>query len=241
VDHRWYGPDESWPQHGLPWWVDALEVAREAGWHLITFSGHTWGKVVCSRDVDDPHQKVIFSTGRASERVARDLPKLVLRCNHPRDGDWERLGVRLVQARQLLDGAALLLDAAESCLRSGEKATECEELLRLAEGQVGAVEGFIANRAEDPDELLERAVIADQAAQQSLVEAYAQAEDGGYPAGRAVVSVELVSTAEARVETAVRVLADPPYTEDSQALQTTVGRLRDRVGNVRVRLARLRE
>ncbi len=170
MDHRWYGPDESWPQHDLPWWADALEVARGAGWHLITFSGHTWGKVVCSREVDDPHQKVIFSTGRASENVARDLPKLVRRCKHPRKGDSDRLA----QAGQLLDGAALLLDAAESRLQSREKAAECEELLRLAEDQVGAIERFSADRAEDPDELLERAVVADQAAHQSWVEAYAQ-------------------------------------------------------------------
>ena len=63
MQDRWYGPDEQWPAHPKAWWREALAQARAAGWHLQVFAGHTWGKVVCSRAIDGPCTKVIFSTG----------------------------------------------------------------------------------------------------------------------------------------------------------------------------------
>lgn len=241
MEHRWYGPDEPWPEHDQPWWTEALEVAREGRWHLITFSGHTWGKVVCSREVDDPHQKVIFSTGRGSENVARDLPKLVTRCKHSRDGATAEDAGRLAQARRLLDGAGLLLDAAEGCLKSGEKSVECEELLRLAEGQVGVVEGVVAGRDENLDALLELALAAEEASRRAWVEAYAQAAAADHPPRPELDPGELVAAAEGRLDTAERALADPPCTADTAALQARAVQLRDRVGDVHGRLERLKE
>jgi hypothetical protein len=137
VDSRWYTPDEPWPTHDKPWWADALRDARSAGWHLRIFSGHTWGKVVCDRELSDAHQMLIFSTGRGGENAAKQLHKLIGRCHHARnqadDNTFVRAGRLLLSAARLLDAAKLLLEAADTRGRA-------QELLSLAEQQLAEFE-----------------------------------------------------------------------------------------------------
>jgi hypothetical protein len=89
VDHRWYTPDEPRPEHDKAWWAQALREARGGGWQLRTFSGHTWGKVVCDREVSSAHQMLIFSTGRVGENAAKQLQKLIRRCHHTRSSSTD--------------------------------------------------------------------------------------------------------------------------------------------------------
>jgi hypothetical protein len=110
-------------------------------------AGHTWGKVVCKREVRDAHQMLVFSTGRGCDNnAAKQLEKVIRRCHHTHartsDDGVERAG-------RLLDGANTLLDAADSLLTATDKRAQPDELLSLAEQAL--------TRAQDSEAFLDAA------------------------------------------------------------------------------------
>jgi len=233
VQHRWYGPDDRWPAHPKPWWRDALAEARSARWHLQTFSDHGWGKVVCSRAIDGPCEKVIFSTGRSGESHARDLAWLVMRCKHPRDDQLSALGQRLAEARRLLDGAIQLLDAAESWLAADDDAAAVEDLLDMAQNTMNAAEGLLAPQADD---LLIQAIELDGQAQARRIEAQTRAAAAGYmPIWSTTVS-DLTDEAEHRIEGAAGTVDEALGMPEAEDLRSRIPSLRERVEVIRSRL-----
>ena len=216
MGHRWYAPDEPWPEHDKQWWAEALREARDAGWHLRTFAGHTWGKVVCDRDAPDAHQMLIFSTGRGGENAARQLQKLMLRCRHTRaqatdDGGLERAG-------RLLDGAARLLDAAELLVTATGKRVQAEELLSLAEQEL--------TRLDDADALLDEAAQLDSDSSDAEQRAAELTASAGYSPKRPFTQVAITAEAERRVAQAER--------------GTTAHVIAERARNLRLRLNDIR-
>jgi hypothetical protein len=245
VSDRWYGPDEQWPAHNHAWWRKALAEARRARWHLLKLDGHSWGKVVCSRTIpDEAHEKVVFSTGRGSENVARDLTRMVRRCRHPRDGERDE---DLRPAIQLLDGAERLLDAASKCLSHQaheERAAQLEvralELLELAEANLAeaAREAGVADRLEDEfDRLVDEARAAEAQAQSDLIATHTEARRGGFPADGLHTPSALVDEANARIDSAEAQAALGHAGEEkahvlrrAAALRVRAERTRNRIG-----------
>ncbi len=230
MQHRWYGPDENWPAHPKSWWKEALVEARSARWHLQIFTDHGWGKVVCSRAIDGPCEKVIFSSGRAGENHARDLARLVRRCHHPRDDQLSALAQRLVEAGRLLDGAAQLLDAAESCLAADADAAAVEDLLDKAQDTMAAAESLVV---ADTDDLLERAIELDGRAQAGRIKSWTQAAAAGYPPVQSPTAGDLAAEAEQRIDAAA-------CTVDEALGMAGVEQLRSRIHDLRIRVEAIR-
>lgn len=222
MEHKWYGTTDSWPRHGAPLWDQALERARRAGWHLITFSGHTWGKVVCSRAAEEPHEKLIFSTGRGGENHARDLLKLIARCHHPRDDEEP---VDYSKAQRLLDSVELLLAAAERCLAAERKQAHAEDLLDL--GDAGL---------RDANEAVARAIQAEEGLEDDMVNTYTLAARAGYPSDAPHTTQALVAQAEARLDTARTDVEGTLQSPQRTALLARAAALRDEVTNLRARM-----
>jgi len=226
VERRWYGPDETWPVHGGPGWDETLDMARSAGWHLLTYSGHAWGQICCSREIEEPHQRVIFSTGRGSESVALSTRNLISRCRHPRDSGFDR--EPLNRAASLLQGAQTLVSAAFACLSSTEKTHRVEQLLEMAEMTVSEADGF-----------LEEAVALDSAAKNDLVEGYKLAAEAGVDPGIPPAVDELAATAAAHVDDADAELARVPLTAERDALLQRSAALRQEIAELQQRIRAL--
>lgn len=233
MQHRWYGPDEHWPAHPKPWWKDALAAARAARWYLQTFSDHGWGKVVCSRTIDRPCAKVIFSTGRSGESHAKDLARLVIRCKHPKDDKLSALGQRLTDAGRLLGGAAQLLGAAESLLAADADAAAVEDLLNVAQNTVDAAEGLLA---PEPDDLLSQAIELDDRAQATRFDARTRAAAVGYSLTRSTTASDLADEAEHRIEAATESVNQALGLPGVDDLRSRIRSLRDWVEAIRSRL-----
>lgn len=218
VDHRWHTADEAWPDHAKPWWAEALREARGAGWQLRTFSGHTWGKVVCDREVPDAHEMLIFSTGRGGENAAKQLEKLIRRCHHkqssPPHDDIER-------ASRLLDGASTLLDAAELLLSAADKRSQAEELLSLAEDAIAS--------AEDSDAFLDAATALDGESGEAEMRAAELTAAARYSPKRPQTKAAITDEAERRVDQAEVVTSADSVIAKARSL-------RERIGEIRARL-----
>jgi hypothetical protein len=218
VDHRWYTADEPWPDHAKPWWTQALHEARGAGWQLRTFSGHTWGKVVCDREATEPHQMLIFSTGRGGENAAKQLEKLIRRCHHkqssPPDDD-------VVRASRLLEGASMLLDAAELLLSAADKRSQAEELLSMAEDAVA--------RVEDSDAFLDAAAALDGESSEADMRATDLTASANYSPKRPQTTAAMTDEAERRVDQAEVVTSAHTVVEKARSL-------RERIKEIRARL-----
>ena len=204
--------------HDKPWWVDALRDARSAGWHLRTFSGHTWGKVVCDRELSDAHQMLIFSTGRGGENAAKQLQKLIDRCHHahavPDDATFVRIG-------RLLDGAASLLDAAELLFEAAATRGRAHELLSLAERQLVEV--------EESDALLDSAVTLEGQSRNAEQRAAELTSAAKYSPKRPFTRAAITNEAELRVDEADAATTAP-------AIVGRVYELRARIQEIRGRL-----
>lgn len=218
MDHRWYAPDEPWPEHDKPWWSAALREARVAGWQLRTFSGHTWGKVVCDREVPDAHQMLIFSTGRGGENAAKQLEKLIRRCHHSQmqspDDDLER-------ASRLLDGASMLLDAAELLLSAADKRAQAEELLSLAEEAIA--------RVQDSDAFLDAATALDGESSEAEMRAADLTTSSHYSPKRPQTEAAITDEAEQRVHQAEAISSADAVVEKARRLRERIGEIRARV------------
>jgi hypothetical protein len=218
MDPRWYTPDDPWPVHDKPWWADALRDARRAGWQLRTFSGHTWGKVVCDRERSDAHQMLIFSTGRGGENAAKQLQKLIDRCQHTRataaDGD-------LVRAGRLLDGAARLLDAAELLLDAAVTRARTEELLALAEQEL--------SRLEESEALLDSAATLEVQSNDSEQHAAELTSSARYSPKQPFTGEAITDEAEQRVNDAEASTPAPVIADRIQELRQRIQAIRRRL------------
>lgn len=218
MDSRWYAPEEAWPVHDKPWWADALRNARSAGWHLRVFSGHTWGKVVCDRELSDAHQMLIFSSGRGGENAAKQLDKLVDRCHHAHAVVDDATFVR---AGRLLDGAAMLLDAAELLLEAADTRGRVQELLALAEEQLAEL--------ENAEALLEAAVTLEGQSIHAEQRAADLTSAAKYSPKRPFTGEAITDEARARVDEADAATTAP-------AIAERVYQLRERIRVIRGRL-----
>lgn len=216
---RWYAPDEPWPEHDKQWWADSLREARAAGWHLRTFTGHTWGKVVCDRDAPDAHAMLIFSTGRGGENAARQLQKLIARCEHHRSGVDP--GDDLECANRLLTGASQLLDAVELLLLAADKRIQAEELLRLAEQEL--------SRIERSDALLDAATRLDSESTEAAAQAVDLTAAAGYSPKRPHTEAGITDEAEHRVDQAERSTTAASVAQHVRALRHRIVAIRTRM------------
>lgn len=217
---QWYQPHQEWPRHPKPWWRDTLEHARSAGWHLKTIDGHSWGRIVCDPEADQPCRIMVFSTGTAAESVARDACKTIDRCGHIA---VRASGQVLARATVLLDQADCLIKAAEGCLQAADKQTEARELL-----------DSVVTVAAEVDALLDQ-VMKLEAEGDALIVAVFKALPAdsqlGCPPSTQEVEL-LVVEAEARADEAQELVDDLP-------LGHPVDLTRERIAQVRARLGEL--
>jgi hypothetical protein len=235
MQHRWYEPDEQWPAHPKPWWREPLGNARAAGWHLQVFSGHAWGKVVCSRTMENPCTKAIFSTGRSGEAHAKDLMRLLQRCPHLGQGQRQTFTERVRKTDDLIDGAEMLLNAAEWCLAAESDTAAANDLLERAQDNVAAAE-----RSLDPnsDYLLSQAIELDQSAQAGFGKAHALAAAARYPLTLHPTASDLTDEATQRID-AAEATVDPAWargTTEAEIRRARIRVLRDHAETIRLRL-----
>jgi hypothetical protein len=137
------------------------------------------------------------------------------------------------EAGRLLDGAQLLLDAAESCLAADADAAAAEDLLEIAQGNVTAVESLLVSG----DILLDQAIEFDSRSQAELIDAHARAAAASYPSARPVTASNLAEEAEQRIEVAATSADQAVGMTGFEDLWGRVQGLRDRADVVRSRLA----
>lgn len=188
-----YSPQATWPSHTHKAWNETLTYARQHGWSLRTYDGHTWGKVSCPTG---ECSVTIFSTGRSTESVARSTRSKVERCRHggPAVDRLAQVDDRLTCAERLLDACDELAKRDEAERRL-ELLDEASESLEAASAEFEAVFGQM--------ELAEtRAVEAFEAAGVSPVTG-ADALDG---AGEQIAEAERELEDEPRRDPRVRAL-----------------------------------
>jgi hypothetical protein len=233
--HRWYEPDEQWPAHSKPSWREAIGSARAAGWHLQLFSGHSWGKVVCSRTMANPCAKLIFSTGKSSENHAKDLLRLIQRCPHPGQSQRQTFTEGVRKADYLLDGAEMLLNAAEWCLAAESDTAAANDLLERAQDNVAAAELSL-----DPnsDYLLGQAIELDQSAQAGLRKAHDLAAAARYPLTLRPAASDLTHEATQRID-AAEATVGPAWAlgiTEAESRRIRIRALREHAETIRLRL-----
>jgi hypothetical protein len=212
----WYQPREQWPRHPSPWWRETLDHARAAGWRLKTIEGHSWGRIVCDPDAENPCKILLFSTGKGAESVARDARKTIDRCGHLASAVD---GQGLARAAALLDQAERLIEAARCCLQAAGKEVEAQELLAGAASATTAAEA-----------LLDQAMKAESEGNELLVQAFDVLPSGsqmGCPPTAQEVEA-LVVEAGARAEEARQAVDGFPQWQP-------VDQLRDRIVQVTTR------
>jgi hypothetical protein len=185
----WYGPNDAWPRHSRDYFRVALTYARESGWWFAEYESHSFGKVVCDKSLpkDSRCEFLVFSTGSGSESSALELRSRVDRCPHR--GEASKSAVEI--ARELLDGADILMEAAQVCMAAEDRRARGYELLSMAYEQAGAAE-----RA------MEQAFELDSLADNDLASARDLADSAGYPSQADVEPEPLLDVAEARTSLA---------------------------------------
>jgi hypothetical protein len=185
----WYGPDDAWPRHSRDYFRAALNYAREAGWWFAEYDGHSFGRAVCDRSLPKGSrcEFLVLSTGSGSESNALELRSRVDRCPHR--GEASKSSVEI--AKELLDGADLLMESAQVCMIAEDRRARGYELLSAAYEQTEAAE-----RA------LEQALDLDSLADDDLLSARDLAESAGYPSQADIAPEPLLEVAEARASLA---------------------------------------
>jgi hypothetical protein len=185
----WYGPNDAWPRHSRDYFRTALNYARESGWWFLEYDGHTFGKAVCDKALPKGArcEFLIFSTGSGSESNALELRSRVDRCPHR--GESSKSAVEI--AKELLDGADLLMQAAQVCMAAEDKQARGYELLSMAYEQTKVAE-----------EAIEQALDLDSLAEDDLLSARGLADSAGYPSQADIEAEPLLEVAEARVSLA---------------------------------------
>lgn len=205
---EWYGPDEVWPQHGRDYYRDALSYARKADWWLQKYSSHSFGKVVCDRNLpgDARCEFLVFSSGAGAENKARELRSLVDRCPHK--SSTRAQGSSAVDAvAGLLDEADLLVAAAQRCIEADDMQARAQELLDLAAEAAATADSLL----DDGEAELEHAVELDSRSRDERAVAAELADAAGYSASARVGAEPLLDEATERVVTAKRRLGPPSH------------------------------
>jgi hypothetical protein len=164
----WYGADEEWPRHPKPWFRNALEKARRAGWLYRKNSSHSHGTLYCRDPAIGPCCKYpVFSTGRAGENAAREVERLISRCQH--DLEKRRSALvnaegQMVKAEKLIRAAEALVDRAHHEQASAAAWARAVELVDLAGTSVHEVDAMLAHAVQEEAE----ARAADQDAAETL-------------------------------------------------------------------------
>ena len=143
---EWRRADEEWDNHPDAFWNDAFAAAKREGWQYRSMSSHRLGEVRCPTG---EHSQKVDSSSKWSETKSKDLLKLIERnCSH-----GTRSSSRLLLAREHIDHALELVDAAEEGLDLIGAAAEADGKLAAAErlelllDTAGAnVEDIIADR-----------------------------------------------------------------------------------------------
>jgi hypothetical protein len=185
----WYGPDDAWPRHSRDYFRTALNYAREAGWWFVEYDGHAFGRAVCDKSLPKGSrcEFPIFSTGSGSESNALELRSRVDRCPHR--GESSKSAVEI--AKEQLDGADLLMEAAQVCMAAEDKRARGYELLSMAYEQTEAAE-----------QAVEQALDLDSLAEDDLLSARGLADSAGYPSKADIEPEPLLEVAEARLSLA---------------------------------------
>lgn len=210
--------------------MSAIGHARASGWYLKKFSAHSWGKVQCSPDgaVDSPCALIIFSTGEGSENVAKQLHKMVDRCNHRPGPPVEPTAHQraLAAAHRHADNAEHLMDAAQRCRDADLLDDRVQELWALALEQI--------ERGEDEARIIE----LDEAGQveseraELLREARALADQGDVQ-GEVSESALLAAADEAVARGSRNLRRARSGHRDTRAIRLRLDRLRDRITSMR--------
>jgi hypothetical protein len=229
----WYGPEDTWPRHNESSFRDALSYARSSGWWFGEFSSHSFGKVVCSCELpsDARCELLIFSSGKDAESVAFELHKMVDRCPHKTRPETRKTAVQV--ARELLNEADTLIQAAERCMAADGMKDAADELLELAAAATdGATEAL-----SGPEVDLDRALDLEAAAREERHVATSLADSAGYPDQEPVQPEPLLSAADERVTTAERRLGPPSNTgRERSEMRRRAGRIRAQIQSARDQL-----
>jgi len=208
-----FSSSDSWDRHLEACWRDTLEVAREYGWTLTTFSGHSWGKIECPTGACN---FIIFSTARSTESAAKDARRRVERCPHGAGS-----GRSVADTDGLLLKASRLVDAAEQLALRG-KAQAAAEMLDEADGVIESEATW-----DDFNRLLAEAEEHDSAANAAFLASGEHHESSG----------DALDSAERHVQTAREELATPRLpAADVKRLRLSVSDLKGRIKAVRVDL-----
>jgi hypothetical protein len=229
---EWYGPDDTWPRHGRDYFRAALEHARHEGWSFGKFEGHSFGKVICDRDLpkESRCEFLVFSSGASSENKARELEALVDRCPHRTTSTKEQKSPGARSATERLDEAELLIEAAEQCIEADGKLAGAEELLELADKATQAADEAL----DDEESALDQALDLEAAAHEEKLEAEGMAVSAGYPADAPLEPGPLLSAAEDCVNAAERSLG-------RAGRGRTRVKLRERAARTRARILMLQD
>ena len=134
---EWIGPDGDWPTHSKPFWKESLGAARRAGWNVMAFKGHNFGRAVCRIEpTDNRCELLIFSTGKGSETVALELKSMVARCPHGPARQMTAAEKAMIVATQHVESAEKLLAAALACRVADVAEARFQELMELAFDQL---------------------------------------------------------------------------------------------------------
>jgi hypothetical protein len=227
----WYEPADQWPQHGKPWFREALKKARAAGWwyRKAGGSGHIYGTVYCQPP--DSRQAgckfVVFSTGEAGETVARELERKIRSCTHAPAGDADSLA----EAARQMTKVDRLCVAAEGLLDQAMHAHDAATLLERAEDLLQEA----GRGADEVDELLEKAIQAEnlgRAAGEAADDALGLVPTGDRDPGR------LLDLADQTTQSVGETLRQRPPSPAAKELKQWTGRARIKIRSLRWRLTR---
>lgn len=129
-----YGPDETWPRHQRPFWNEALDEARSAGWTLkYVDAPHKFGVVSCPGGEDGArHTFMVDKTATGGETKSREARKTVRNCQHGATASGSKVHARQAECQRLLDEAERLIDLADTRLTLAEaKQAAWAELERI--------------------------------------------------------------------------------------------------------------
>lgn len=222
----WYGPDDKWPEHSKQHFRDALKHAQNAGWSFRKFEGHSFGRVVCDRELpkEDRCEYLIFSTAKASETASLELKSRVDRCPHRETGTPASA---VATATELLDEAEVLIEAAQACMTAADKQARADELLARA-----------AHQAEEAEETLNSALDLDEASRDDMARAKDLAESAGYPypADGSLQPEPLLETADGRAVLAQDRLKKPGSSQSRARAQQRAQQVRARIQALRAQM-----
>lgn len=117
-----------------PFWNEALDEARSAGWTLVYVNApHKFGVVSCPGGEDSiRHSFMVDKTAVGGETKSREARKAIRNCRHGSAVNGSKVRDRQAECQRLLDEAERLIDLADSRLTLAEaKQAAWAELERI--------------------------------------------------------------------------------------------------------------